>query len=167
MGVFGQRRRGVLLRPRPKERLEPAHMGQQRRDTPRPGHLNRAGLSPATKASPPRALDPHRIPNHHDPSGNHRRLRPTVTKQRTRPVVLLAGVWVVCVVCEERKGKGRRKGREGKEGAGFPVLEAGPPLVWVCCGGVLLSHTLPGAVPSALLGLASGFGMLPGVSPTL
>ena len=33
-------------------------------------------------------------------------------------------------------------------------------------GGVLLSHTLPSAVPSALLGLASGFGMEPGVSPT-
>jgi hypothetical protein len=34
-------------------------------------------------------------------------------------------------------------------------------------GGVLLSHTLPGAVPSALWVLASGFGMGPGVSPTL
>ena len=30
-------------------------------------------------------------------------------------------------------------------------------------GGVLLSHTLPGAVPSALWVLASGFGMGPGV----
>ena len=30
-------------------------------------------------------------------------------------------------------------------------------------GGVLLSHTLAGAVPSALEGLASGFGMGPGV----
>ena len=37
----------------------------------------------------------------------------------------------------------------------------------VCSGGVLLSHTLPGAVPSALWVLASGFGMGPGVSPTL
>ena len=34
-------------------------------------------------------------------------------------------------------------------------------------GGVLLSHTLPGAVPSALRVLASGFGMGPGVSPAL
>ena len=34
-------------------------------------------------------------------------------------------------------------------------------------GGVLLSHTLPSAVPSALKGLATGFGMEPGVSPTL
>ena len=34
-------------------------------------------------------------------------------------------------------------------------------------GGVLLSHTLPSAVPSALEGLASGFGMRPGVSPPL
>ncbi len=31
-------------------------------------------------------------------------------------------------------------------------------------GGVLLSHTLSSAVPSALEGLASGFGMGPGVS---
>ena len=31
-------------------------------------------------------------------------------------------------------------------------------------GGVLLSHMLPRAVPSALKGLASGFGMEPGVS---
>ena len=31
-------------------------------------------------------------------------------------------------------------------------------------GGVLLSHILSGAVPSALSGLTSGFGMGPGVS---
>ena len=30
---------------------------------------------------------------------------------------------------------------------------------WFVLGGVLLSHTLAGAVPSALSGLASGFGM--------
>ena len=38
---------------------------------------------------------------------------------------------------------------------------------WAFChvesGGVLLSHTLASAVPSALEGLASGFGMGPGV----
>ena len=34
-----------------------------------------------------------------------------------------------------------------------------------CCGGVLLSHTLPGAVPSALAGLASRFGMGAGRFP--
>lgn len=39
-----------------------------------------------------------------------------------------------------------------------------------CCfnakvGGDLLSHTLPGAVPSAQAGLASGFGKGPGVTP--
>ena len=33
-------------------------------------------------------------------------------------------------------------------------------------GDVLLSHTLASAVPSALKGLASGFGMEPGVSPS-
>ena len=39
---------------------------------------------------------------------------------------------------------------------------------WKCgCGGVLLSHTLSGAVPSPCQVLASGFGMGPGVSPGL
>ena len=45
------------------------------------------------------------------------------------------------------------------------MLFVGNCVVWVVFGGVLLSHTLAGAVPSALEGLASGFGMLPGVSP--
>jgi hypothetical protein len=34
-------------------------------------------------------------------------------------------------------------------------------------GGVLLSHAVPRAVPSALKSLTSGFGMGPGVSPSL
>ena len=34
-------------------------------------------------------------------------------------------------------------------------------------GGVLLSHTVPRAVPSTLRGLTSGFGMGPGVSLSL
>ena len=38
------------------------------------------------------------------------------------------------------------------------------PLLGGVFGGVLLSHTLTSAVPSALQGLASGFGMGPGVS---
>jgi hypothetical protein len=37
----------------------------------------------------------------------------------------------------------------------------------VVFGGDLLSHPVPRAVPSALTGLASGFGMEPGVSPSL
>ena len=41
------------------------------------------------------------------------------------------------------------------------------PSVEVCCGGVLLSHNLAVAVPLALPGLASRFGMLLGVSPVL
>ena len=36
---------------------------------------------------------------------------------------------------------------------------AGPTTSKLVLGGVLLSHTLAGAVPSALSGLASGFGM--------
>ena len=58
-------------------------------------------------------------------------------------------------------------GRCGGVGArkGGPV--AGPPFfLWCAGGGVLLSHTLAGAVPSALAVLASGFGKGkgPGVS---
>ena len=50
--------------------------------------------------------------------------------------------------------------------------EAPHLVVWgldlvVLSGGVLLSHILPDAVPLALWVLASGFGMGPGVSPTL
>ena len=38
---------------------------------------------------------------------------------------------------------------------------------WWVFGGDLLSHPVARAVPSALTGLASGFGMEPGVSPSL
>ena len=41
----------------------------------------------------------------------------------------------------------------------------GAGVVGVCSGGVLLFRSLVGAVPLALGGLASGFGMGPGVSP--
>ncbi len=41
------------------------------------------------------------------------------------------------------------------------------PLFEIEFGGVLLSHNPSVAVPSALSGLASGFGMGPGVSLTL
>ena len=49
-------------------------------------------------------------------------------------------------------------------GLGTIVFRA-PPACMECCGGVLLSHTLPGAVPSALAGLASRFGMEAGRFP--
>ena len=48
---------------------------------------------------------------------------------------------------------------------GHPV--AGVALSEWMFGGDLLSHTVPGAVPSAQRGLASGFGMEPGVSLSL
>ena len=57
------------------------------------------------------------------------------------------------------------------EGWGWGCVEAHPllrlGLLNGVSGGVLFSHTLSGAVPSALEGLASGFGMWPGVSPSL
>ena len=57
-----------------------------------------------------------------------------------------------------RRGLSRVNKKWGPRGEG--------PLLFVV-GGVLLSHTLPGAVPSAFVGLASGFGMGPGVSQLL
>ena len=46
-----------------------------------------------------------------------------------------------------------------------PERDCSGPQCEDCCGGVLLSHTLPGAVPSALAGLASRFGMEAGRFP--
>ena len=51
----------------------------------------------------------------------------------------------------------------GMREAPVPLGYRGFLYVW--CGGVLLSHTLSGAVPSPCQALASGFGMGPGVSP--
>ena len=50
--------------------------------------------------------------------------------------------------------------------ASGPAVVAGPEGWWVS-GGVLLSHRVSPAVPSALSVLASGFGMGPGVSHSL
>ena len=54
----------------------------------------------------------------------------------------------------------------GMERDGTPCGSA-VPRVLLCCGGVLLSHNLSVAVPLALPGLASRFGMVLGVSPVL
>ena len=50
---------------------------------------------------------------------------------------------------------------------GRPRVGVGGGPSWRVFGGVLLSHLVSGAVPSALKGLTSGFGMGPGVSPSL
>ena len=65
---------------------------------------------------------------------------------------------------------GRRREADGGvawEKTGKPLGACAPRgfLSSVGCGGVLLSHTLSGAVPSPCQALASGFGMGPGVSP--
>ena len=55
--------------------------------------------------------------------------------------------------------------RRGRFPAGDIIMSLGEPASWRCVsGGVLLSRTLAGAVPSALGVLASGFGMGPGVA---
>ena len=87
--------------------------------------------------------------------------------------VLAGGLCVAGVVC------GRRGvwwlGGGGCGAAALPSVApgvcgggcGGRAAVWLVLGGVLLSHTLAGAVPSALGVLASGFGMGPGVAPPL
>src|SRR4051794_30523398 len=59
-------------------------------------------------------------------------------------------------------GKSRIKAA-GRTRTGARARGSDPRFEWLS-GGVLLSHPVPGAVPSALRGLASGFGMDPGVS---
>ena len=72
--------------------------------------------------------------------------------------------------CEERAAavdvkrlaKSEQRARNAIEGH-----PCGRPSIEKMSGGVLLSHSLSGAVPSALNGLTSGFGMGPGVSRSL
>ncbi len=68
-----------------------------------------------------------------------------------------------------RRVPGARKRGVGSWWESSPLLSGREMCVGVvgCSGGVLLSHDLSVAVPSALEGLASGFGMGPGVSPPL
>lgn len=54
-----------------------------------------------------------------------------------------------------------------KKPVGTRLFLVSPHWFMFVVGGVLLSHILPGAVPSAWVGLASGFGMGPGVSQPL
>ena len=94
-------------------------------------------------------------------------------------VVVCRGCWVggtsagcvafqVCTFTAVWRGDdaGENKKRKGVLDV---VLSRTPCCVLSCLllfgvGGFLLSHNLPVAVPSALAGLASGFGMGPGVS---
>ena len=72
-------------------------------------------------------------------------------------------LWVRCVgVCGCGYAGAPHPGLLAGRGGGGRVV-----FVWLCCGGVLLSHDLSIAVPLALPGLASRFGMLLGVSPVL
>ena len=78
-------------------------------------------------------------------------------------------VWVTSAsesdISKDSIRQGRDSIRQGREAARDYISLW--PLPSVCCGGVLLSHNPSVAVPSALPGLASRFGMLLGVSPVL
>ena len=85
--------------------------------------------------------------------------------QRRQVAECVVGFWGVCA---RRLSVVVYAGVPRIEG-GWGLLEryvpTGPTRCMECCGGVLLSHTLPGAVPSALAGLASRFGMETGRFP--
>lgn len=54
--------------------------------------------------------------------------------------------------------------RGGEKGVGPTPCQGWGPHYCMDSGSVLLSHTIPRAVPSALEGLTTGFGMGPGVT---
>ena len=65
------------------------------------------------------------------------------------------------------QGPGERGATSVDRNKRMRATPTGVALIERMFGGVLLSHTVTRAVPSALQGLASGFGMGPGVSPAL
>lgn len=65
------------------------------------------------------------------------------------------------VLTHSRQDLGMKKGSVYVDNVHTPLIFS------FSAGGDLLSHTLPGAVPSAQVGLASGFGKGPGVTPPL
>ena len=103
-----------------------------------------------------------------------------LSRERERPLLTVADLpWSARVSCGQLTCAHRREQRH----AGRPMHPADEkrldaqtpqgrprmvdPEVCVLSGDVLVSHTVPRAVPSALKGLTSGFGMGPGVSLTL
>ena len=89
-----------------------------------------------------------------DSSPGGGRALPLVALLVAQPLALAVALVVAC------------GGGVGMERDGTPCGGA-VPRVLLCCGGVLLSHNLSVAVPLALPGLASRFGMVLGVSPVL
>jgi hypothetical protein len=130
--------------------LAPTHQGHGRRQSPEmQHHLHRAPSTACSRAAWPRGrvASPDRC---RQTQQGTRRMCPLIESTTGGPLLLLVNA--------ERGGRSTRQG--------------GPASSFWCCymfmsGGVLLSHTVPGAVPSALEGLTSGFGMGPGVSPPL
>ena len=72
-------------------------------------------------------------------------------------------VWRISVVWRLLRQNAKKRRRRWLT-VSFPVVSVFCCLLLFGVGGDLLSHNLPVAVPSACAGLASGFGMGPGVS---
>lgn len=78
---------------------------------------------------------------------------------------LTGSVWLGCVRSYGERGRVCGLAHIASGWGLERYVPRAPPACMECCGGVLLSHTLPGAVPSALAGLASRFGMEAGRFP--
>ena len=98
-----------------------------------------------------------------------RRGRRRHNKTRVPAPLSVVGTRPPCVRLERKHAHDRQSVAKTTVSPGTIWRRLGLQCVCSCCllfyvGGNLLSHTLPSAVPSARAGLASGFGMGPGVS---
>ena len=125
-----------LLRCVPHRHAPPQHW-------PAPGNLPRTCESPGH--TPAGATTPPTTPTAHTHAGTSSGNQHPATRRGTHPRT------------NPRK-QTREKERCPKMRKGHPTRD-GPTTYQRLSGGVLLSHTVPGAVPSALTGLTSGFGM--------
>ena len=82
----GQRGHGELLQPAAEERPRPPPMGHPRTTADRDRHLDRTHLPPSPAPSSTRPIDPHRIRDHHDHTGQSGRVTRSVTKSCSRPL---------------------------------------------------------------------------------
>lgn len=134
---------------------------------PRP-ELDRRTPPASGPRSPPRSEPPPARPRSTRPRSFRSRPPPNGGRPRPSSERRLRCSSTVCLLlwgryqakpctCEHKESERKKRPARRTERASLESMS----------GCVLLSHTVTSAVPSALKGLASGFGMEPGVSPSL
>ena len=88
-----------------------------------------------------------------------------MTIRRVRRGIRLGQYCAVSTLTPPRTRGSTRRPHQPRNGAITVWWRVPQHIKFLSVGGNLLSHSLPGAVPSARAGLASGFGKGPGVSP--